>query len=83
MTWTAPEAATADEGVRLPSLLAWHRGTFLRELADLTGEQLATTTTSKSSTRSAWPTKPPPENPPTTPSTSAETASHSARSTTT
>ncbi|MFK0245964.1 DinB family protein [Amycolatopsis azurea] len=47
MTWTAPEVTrpsgdtAADERVLLPSLLNWHRSTFLRKLAGLTGEQLA------------------------------------------
>ncbi|MFJ8912640.1 DinB family protein [Amycolatopsis sp. NPDC102389] len=47
MTWTAPEVTrpsgdtAADEQVLLPSLLNWHRGTFLHKLAGLTGEQLA------------------------------------------
>ncbi|QXV56995.1 Mini-circle protein [Amycolatopsis sp. TNS106] len=48
MTWTAPEVTrpsgdtAADERTLLPSLLAWHRSTFLHKLAGLTGEQLAT-----------------------------------------
>ncbi|MFI6303256.1 DinB family protein [Amycolatopsis thailandensis] len=47
MTWTAPEVTrpsgdtAADERVLLPSLLNWHRSTFLHKLAGLTGEQLA------------------------------------------
>ncbi len=47
MTWTAPEVTrpsgdtAADERILLPSLLAWHRNTFLGKLAGLTGEQLA------------------------------------------
>jgi len=48
MTWTAPEVTrpsgdtAADERTLLPSLLTWHRSTFLHKLAGLTGEQLAT-----------------------------------------
>jgi hypothetical protein len=47
MTWTAPKVTrpsgdtAADERVLLPSLLAWHRSTFLSKLSGLTGEQLA------------------------------------------
>ncbi|KZB86602.1 DinB family protein [Amycolatopsis regifaucium] len=48
MTWTAPEVTrpsgdtSAAEHILLPSLLAWHRSTFLQKVAGLTGEQLAT-----------------------------------------
>ncbi|SDU18300.1 Protein of unknown function [Amycolatopsis keratiniphila] len=48
MTWTAPEVTrpsgdtAADERILLPSLLTWHRSTFLHKLSGLTGEQLAT-----------------------------------------
>ncbi len=47
MTWTAPEVTrpsgdtAAHESTLLPSLLAWHRSTFLLKCAGLTGEQLA------------------------------------------